>query len=904
MTPQLSRDGAWFAYVLAPNDGDAQVVVRRTHGTGEYRFPMGDVSVTAPRAPSPARDLAISPNGRWLAFPVVPTEKERKALKAKKQPEYNAVAIVDLSNGTKTIFQKIRRFAFNGDDGDWIALQGYTPTGPGADSSVHGADLTLTKLGSDVTLHIGDVDEFAFNEHGTRLAWTTDAPGRAGNTVEYRDLRTAVVRSLDATPRARYSALTWSDSGNVVGVVRTVVDSATSDSARALIVFTKFATDGPHKSVFASSSWEGLPSGYTIAANGPLHWSADERGLYVGIRPSMQQPRYDLVVTGTDSIKVDTTDALPSLILWHWKDPRLQSQQQVEEGKDKAFSYTAYVSLDNGKLVPVADSTMRLVTTSDRSPYAVGIDISNYELAGNMDGKRYADIYVTDVRTGKRTLVLTRTMYPPSMSPDGKTLAYYSDRDGQYYAYDLATGARRNLTATVPTTFVNTEDDHNVVRPPRPSLGWSRDGANLLLTDGWDIWVVPVRGGTPTNLTQTGKRDRVRYSLISLSPDERDVDLGKPVYFATYGEWTKKGGISRHVPGKAALERLLWDDADYSLIKAEHSDVYAYTRETDTTFPDYYLTDATFKPATRLTDANPDQEKFVWSGGSRLIDYVSDKGDTLQAALYLPADYQPGKSYPTVVNYYEKLSQRMHSFKAPSPTEALNIALYTSRGYAVLQPDIVYRVNDPGMSAVWCVVPAVKAAIATGIVDRDHIGITGHSWGGYQTAFLVTQTNMFKAAIAGAPLTDMVSMYLSVYWNSGGSDMAIFESSQGRFAGPWWENWDAYYRNSPIFHAKDVTTPLIILDDDKDGAVDPQQGIEYYNTLRRMGKPVVMLRYMGENHGLFRPENQKDYARRMREFFDYYLKGAPAPKWWTDGLPYLQIQDRLRALRAEEAARQ
>jgi dipeptidyl aminopeptidase/acylaminoacyl peptidase len=202
-------------------------------------------------------------------------------------------------------------------------------------------------------------------------------------------------------------------------------------------------------------------------------------------------------------------------------------------------------------------------------------------------------------------------------------------------------------------------------------------------------------------------------------------------------------------------------------------------------------------------------------------------------------------------------------------------------------------VNDPGMSAVWCLVPAVKAAIATGVVDAQHVGIHGHSWGGYQTAFLVTQTDIFHAAIAGAPLTDMIGMYSLIYRNTGGGNGAIFESSQGRFFGGFWDNLESYQRNSPVYHAKNVHTPLMIRHNDKDGAVDQTQGIEYFNTLRRLQKPVVMLEYKGENHGLRKPENMKDYTVRMKEFFDHYLMDKPAPKWLTDGVPRLKMKDHL-----------
>ncbi|MBP1769984.1 MAG: peptidase prolyl oligopeptidase active site domain protein, partial [Candidatus Aminicenantes bacterium] len=294
----------------------------------------------------------------------------------------------------------------------------------------------------------------------------------------------------------------------------------------------------------------------------------------------------------------------------------------------------------------------------------------------------------------------------------------------------------------------------------------------------------------------------------------------------------------------------------------------------------------------RLTEANPQQKDFLWSSGSVLLDYTSAKGDRLQGALFLPANYEKGKRYPTIVYYYEKMSQQLNRYAAPT-ANGFNKSVYTSHGYAVLYPDITYKINDPGMSAVWCVLPALDAAVATGVVDRAKVGLQGHSWGGYQTAFLVTQAD-FAAAVAGAPLTNMISMYSSIYFNSGSANQPIFESSQGRFKGGYWDNLEAYQRNSPVYYADRVKTPLIILHNDKDGAVDWNQGIEYYNTLRRMKKPVVMLQYVGENHGLVKPANRKDYTVRMKEFFDHHLMGQPAPVWYTEGIPYLKLKDHLK----------
>jgi dipeptidyl aminopeptidase/acylaminoacyl peptidase len=334
-------------------------------------------------------------------------------------------------------------------------------------------------------------------------------------------------------------------------------------------------------------------------------------------------------------------------------------------------------------------------------------------------------------------------------------------------------------------------------------------------------------------------------------------------------------------------------------MKAKNADVWVASIQTATRFPDYWrvsFAGGAIADSVQLSDANPRMNGVAWSAGARLVDYVTDKGDSLQGVLVLPAGYQEGKAYPTLTFIYELQSDNLHSFSSPNFSSSPNalIGAHTSRGYAVFLPDIVYKLNDPGMSAVWSVIPAVKAAIRTGVVDSANVGLHGHSWGGYQTSFLITQTNIFKSAVAGAPLTDMISMYSSVYWNTGSANQGIFQSSQGRFKGNFIEHRDAYERNSPNRFADRVKTPLIILHNDKDGAVDFNQGITYYNTLRQMNKDVILLEYVGENHGLAQLKNRKDYSQRLMEYWDSYLKGQPAPEWLKNGIPRLKTEEHLR----------
>ncbi len=772
---------------------------------------------------------------------------------------------------------------------------------------VQGADLLLHEIATGQLIPLGNVSDFAFDKSGDWLAWTVEARDQLGNGVQLLNTTTRSIRSLDAA-KATYSRLTWSESGKALAVLRGA--TARTDTLFSLVMFTGVAGAAPVKTELDPKVHASFPARMKISANRTLRWSDDLTTVFFGIQEikapgdstatdsaqtSDSTPRAPQRPGAADARATDTPDdEKPQLVIWHYLDPRLQRAQEVQESSDRSFTYLSSYRIPEKKFIRLATDSMRTVTPAPKERWAIGTDVSAYELQTALDGRSLRDVYAVDLLTGARKPIMTKTGGNSYPSPDGTRVLYYSD--GHYYTYDFATGQSRNITEKVPTTFVNTEDDHNVQKPAIPPMGWAKDGSAVLLFDNWDVWRVPATGGTAAvNLTVNGRKDGIRYQRrYSFDPEERGIDLSKPLYLAAYGERTKQEGLARVEPGKAGVTMKLWGDARIGVVKARKADTFLYTRQTVTDFPDYYVTDASLAPGRRITDANPQQKSIAWSAGSRLVDYTSAKGHKLQAAMFLPANYEPGKKYPTVVYIYEKLSQGLHSYSVPNATRAFNPAVYTSRGYVVLQPDIVYTLNDPGMSAVWAVVPAVEAAIATGIVDRDKIGIHGHSWGGYQTAFLVTQTKLFKSAIAGAPLTNMVSMYGSVYWNSGTADGAIFESSQGRFLGGYWDNTEAYIRNSPVFHATKVETPLLLLHNDQDGAVPFNQGLEYYNVLRRMGKEVAMLQYVGENHGVTKPANQKDYTIRMREFFDHHLTGAPKPDWLKEGIPRLRMEEHLK----------
>lgn len=915
----LSNDGAWFAYIQAPNEGDAEVIVRQTAEGGKvHRFAIGEAPAGGGGpggGGSPG--LQLSGDGKWVAMLVYPKAADAKRMRQQRRPIQTKALVVNLATGEQKEFERVRRIQLGGDSPRWLAMHAYGPDAPaggggagggggpapgapgmggnlfggGGGGGGTGTDLLLHELGTSTLFNVGNVSDFAFDDKARWLAYTIDARERIGNGVQLRDLNTGVVQSLDAD-KALYRRLAWSDTLPALSWLKGTVDSAATDTTWAALAISDVGRSNRRVTVGAGGNAT-LPNGMEVSPDRTPRWTERMDGLVFGLRvATVPVPRSERL----------EDDERPTLILWHGKDARLQSQQLVQEQADRGFSFVATLFPETGKVVQLTDEVVRTGTLGARDRWLLGTDNQPYERRASVDGVQKRDVYLVDARSGERTLVKQAVRGQASLSPDGSHVMFWDD--GNFHSYNVATKVITNITAGAPTSFIDTEDDHNVDRPSTSVLGWSRDGKSALISDNYDVWRVGMAGKSWTNLTGNGRAERIRYSrFINTDPRVRDLDLTKPLFMAAMQARTKKESIVRIDPGKpGAVSVTGWRDARHAPMKARDANVWVAAIQTTTRFPDYWrvgLGSGALTDSVRLSDANPNHNGVRWSAGSRLVSYVTEKGDSLQGALILPAGYEEGKKYPTLTFIYELQSDNLNTYWSPNFSSSPNalIGAHTSRGYAVFLPDIVYKINDPGMSALWSVVPAVKAAIRTGVVDSAAVGLHGHSWGGYQTSFLVTQTDMFKSAVAGAPLTDMVSMYSSVYWNSGNTNQGIFQSSQGRFKGNFLENKDAYERNSPNRFADRIKTPLIILHDDKDGAVDFNQGITFYNTLRQLDKDVILLEYVGENHGLAQMKNRKDYSLRLMEYWDSYLKGQPAPEWLSKGIPRLMMEEHLREMK-------
>lgn len=956
---QLSNDGRWFGYELAPNEGDAEVVLRGTASNAkEYRFPVGSAPAASggPGGGGGGSQLELSGNNRWAAFLVRPSESASRSRGAAAGSEGAGAAggaggaatraaastklmVVNLADGSTREFENVRSFRFAGDTSSWLAVHhapastGGSGAGGNAGSNAgsnaggaSGAVLELVNLaageGTPPT-PIANVTEFAFDDAALYMAYAIAMPDEIGNSLQLRRLTNGETRALD-TYKAKYERITWGDSSLALAALRTDNDSTrTVDEVVTVLAWPRVnAASAASAAIVLDNKSTGIPAGRVLSSDYTMAFSRGTDALYVGLReprpprPSANgrgaggstSPAPGAGAGGQVAAAPQTSAEVPSLILWHWKDDRTQSSQQVQENADRNFVHVAAFRLANKTVVPLTDDDLRGLQRGPRDTWGVASNNSAYAREASIRGFQYRDLYAVNLATGERTLIQAKVPggggggfggggTALAFSPDNGKYAYYDT--GEWKVYDFASGQLRSVTAGVDNNFYDDEDDHNQVKPAIGGglVGWTRDNASLLVRDNWDIWKLSATGGAARNLTANGRSSNTRY-LARITWDRRDqrgIDPAAPMYVETYGEYTKREGLVTVDVARGGVRVISDEDAKVDYTRARDADVWTVRRQTAVRYPDYYATDRGLANERRLTEANPQQAEVAWTPGARLIEYTCENSTARrQAVLFLPAGYEQGKTYPMLTYIYELLSQNYNVYPQPNATRYANAGVYTSRGYAYLMPDITYHLDDPGRSAVWCVVPAVKAAIATGMIDEQRVGLQGHSWGGYQTSFITTQTDIFKTAVAGAPLTDMVSMFGSIYWNSGNTDGSIFIASQGRFTGGPNEVPEAYMRNSPQVFAQNLKMPFMILHNDRDGAVDFNQGITYYNHLRQLGKEVVLLEYVGENHGLARPANQKDYALRMTEWFDAWLRDQEPPAWLTDGIPRLKMESHLK----------
>ncbi len=881
----LSPNGAWMAVSIRRVSEEEELRIHSTTSDSVVIVPFGSRAV-------------FSSDNRWVAYSIGRSTEERDSARSRDEAIYDKLGLLNLETGEQTVRADFASFHFS-DDGRYLALRRYKPK----DKESDGVDVVVHDLLSDRDMSFGNVSEMAWQSEGSLLAMTTDAVDQVGNGVTVYDPLSGRIRSMDSD-EATYRQLSWRDDSSDLVVYKTEIDEVFEDTAHVALVWRDIAGDQGVSYRLSSETNDAFPASMRIVEFRAPSWSNDGQTLFVGIqerRPSsFECEDGDSEEAGTDQECLEKEEEAAGVEIWHTLDRDPVPQQRVRERQLRRENYLSAWDLESGGFVQLGDDLTEENEIVRGGQYVIGTDETPYDEHA-MFRQQFLDLYEIDVETGAKSKIADRISSVESPSLNSRYILWFAEED--WYSHDLEDGETQNITANLETVFVNL--DVTPTREQMPSFGiagWMEDGRSVLLNDQWDVWRVRLDGSGAERLT-SGASQSIRYRIASNDLDSDDDGIGsdETIYYSVYSEWTKKAGFAGAAPGDDP-QILVWEDKRFGgfsspLLKADDADLFAFRMEGFDDSPDYFVAGPDLADPHQVTETNPFQSDYAW-GRVELVDYENEWGRRLQGVLTYPANYDPSQSYPMIVYHYELLSQGMHQYQVPDPTQYYNQQIWSQDGYFVFRPDIVYRDRRPGQSNVETLRPAVAAALAQApSVDEEKVGLIGHSWGGYQTTYFVTQDDLFASAVAGAPLTNLMSMYLSFYWNSGGTDARIFEISQGRMQVPWWEDWDSYEANSPIHHIQNMETPLLMMFGTNDGAVEYNQGVEFYNAARRLGKQMVMLSYDGENHGLAREPNQLDYQHRIMQWFGHYLKGEPAPDWISAGVPYVTQKDRLTVKR-------
>jgi dipeptidyl aminopeptidase/acylaminoacyl peptidase len=891
----LSPDGRWLAYGINRSDRNNELRI--------LKLADGTVKVAAFGG-----QPVFSSDSKWVAYAIGVSEADQEKLRKDKKPVRNKLGLLDLGSGETTIIDDVESFAFSR-DGGFLAMDHYAPAPPagsregsGSGGGSAGSDEDGEKPGTLVIVRnlatgkdvaFGNVSQFAWQDadRSHLMAMAVSAEGKAGNGVQLFDAASGVLRVLDSSASI-YSGLVWRKKAPDLAVLRSKSEDRRDGPTQLILAWTGIG-GSERQRAYDPTADKGFPAGLRTVPFRPLSWSEDGSALFFGIAKWDEKP---VPAAKSEANPPKTSAEEPSTVeVWHWKDVLVMPYQKNNTAQLGKRHMVAAWHLDSGAFVRLGqDPVNEEVSPIKRAPVAYVAEWSKYAMDRTI-GRPAADLYLQDLKTGARTKILAGIdddFVQPG--PSGKYLLLL--RDDHYWTVDLTTRVLTNITKDVPTSFIDTESDQTAPhKPPFGVAGWTKNDAAVLLYDKYDVWQVEANGKGARRLTD-GAAEKVRHRLVQLDPEAEWYDFAKPVYAAVYGDLTKRSGYAWIKPGSAAT-RLVWLDKGVgALAKAKGAETYVYSVQDYDDSPDLLVGGPELQGAKQVTATNPFQANYAW-GRSELVDFKTPKGRPLQGALYYPAGFEPGKTYPMIVYIYELLSQNVHRYVAPSDREYYNTSVFTSLGYFVFQPDIVFTPRQPGVSVVECVTAGVKQVIQTGLVDPGRIGVVGHSMGGFDASFIATHTDgIFAAAVAGAPITDLVSYYGDHHWGVGIAETDHIETGQERMVVPLYEDFKAYVDNSAVFGAHNMTVPLLLEAGDVDGIVGWHQSVELYNIARRAKRNVVMVAYMGEDHGLRQKKNQIDYQRRILAWFGHYLKGEPAEAWITEGQSYLDRQAEVKRM--------
>lgn len=878
---KLTPDGKHVAFTLNPEDADGMAV-------------FYDLAKNSQNTISRAANIQLTADSKHAVF-LIKAQKDslthlRRMKKKKEEMPKDSLGIFDFSAKTTYKIANIKSFKIPKKAGGWLAYQtdplpekngngGEKPKGKKI-SEDNGYPLVLKNLSNGSENTFDYVKEYVFSENGSGLLFqSTGNEEEMKPGVYWHDLNSgSTIQIFEGHTKHKYKYLSIDETGKQIAFI------ADLDTTKALLRQPKllyWKLNNENAEIIAQEGMKGVPDSWLISDNYYPNFSKDGKRLFFGTNPK--------------PILQDTTllpEEIVNVEVWHWQDDYIYPEQNRRLDREKKKSYLAVIDLGSRTLVQLGRPEIPDVRIDDegKAPVALGIDDREYRMMRTWDISAYNDIYRINSGDGSTQLIAKAIKGNARLSPDANFVYWYSSPDTAWFTHHLVTGKTIKLNHGQGVSFG--EEDVDVPDYPSPYglAGWSSNEEFVLIYDRYDIWKFDPKGEKEAErLTKNGRENSTVYRFIKLDQEERFIDLDKDLLLSVFDEKSKEAGYAKWQANSTNPAILVKTGHRYNLIeKAKEADLLLFTRENFQEFPDLRVADLGFGNAKKVSQANPQQADYLW-GTAEIIKWNSLDNIPLEGILYKPENFDPNKKYPMVVVYYEKFSNTLHQHHKPEPIRSLvHRTMYVSNDYLIFVPDVVYQTGYPGESAFNCIIPGVSYLLEQGFVDKDRVGIQGHSWSGYQTAYILTRTRMFRAAEAGAIVANMTSAYGGIRWESGLARMFQYEKAQSRLGVSLWENPLPFIENSPLFFANKIETPLLLMHNDADGAVPWYQGIEMYLAMRRLNKPTWMLNYNGEPHWPVKRENRIDFQTRMMQFFDHYLKDAPMPMWMQRGVPAIE----------------
>ena len=855
----FSNNGNWLQYETINNDKDRTLFITNTATKKSKKIVN-------------AGSARFSADSKWLAYAKVLSGKKSQKNKKSKKKAQKKMGVLNLVTNDSLEFLDVVNYKFSG-SGAYLAMKRQKKT-------VHTLIVKNLKTGVETTF--GNIKEYVWQDKGTLLAMGINTADKVGNAIQLYNPTTGVLKVLDQKNEL-YSGLKWRKKSDDLLVTRSKSNKEYKNGSYDLLHWRNLSSEVIMKT-FDQSKFSNFPKDTKINKRG-VSFSDSGDVLYFSINyraPKKKKEKKE--VKKKNASKKESAD----VEIWNSSDVNIIPAQK--KNSRYGFKLAAW-NVTQNSFFKVENELVERVRLQTDTEMSIGQDQTPYEFEG-MFGRPSSDLYIINNKNGKREKAVVKSNRYWSVSPNNNYFVYLSN--DHLHLYNIKKKQSTNITKSIDDRFIDVENDHPT--PQKPAFGfvkWSSDAKSFFINSEYDVWQIFTNGKKARKVTN-GKENGVVYRILSFDRSQNTIAIKKPMYFRLTNKLTKGSGLAKGVAGKK-IKTLIYKEASVSsFVKAKNANNLVFTEQTYTKSPNLFLSDVNLKSPKKISNTNVFQKKYAW-GKAELVTYINALGKQAQGILYYPADYKKGNKYPMITYIYEKLTQNFHRYIMPSKTNYYNTTVWTQNGYFVLNPDIEFIAGDPGISSTKTLESAVKAVVDKGDVDAKKVGLIGHSWGGYQAGFVPTQTDIFAASVAGAGLTELISMNLAVTPAFGGTpENGHFEVSQERMEVAPWVSPERYLRNSSVMNIEKLNTPILFEVGDNDQNVNWFQGIAYYNAARRAAKPFVLLVYAKEGHGLRQDKNRMDYQQRILTWFGHYLKGEKGKDWVTKGIPYAEQQRRLK----------